>query len=331
MVRSRVTIPQLAKELGLSVGTVSGALNNKPSVAESTRERVQAAAARLGYLPNRSAAALRRGQTGILGLHLPDNTTDLQFYMNFAFGLSSIVAQSGYDVLLNHEGSRANPVAVVDAAVVVDWAIDLQLPTMLANAGIPVFAVDGVPSEDAPATGVISTDYHARTADIANCAFDSGAKRPLLLSSSSLAQAAWQEEIRQGLELTCGERGLPLAYADMRVGSTAGEVVAVLEQLIASEQPDFLVCTGERWAGIARSYLKLGTPESSVPWLASTSGDPITEVASEHITAIDPRPYEYGQHCGKLVTDFLNGQGAPNRSTWNSRISWAKHWDCAKQ
>lgn len=329
MPQSRVTIPQLAAELGLSVGTVSSALNNKPSVAESTRTRVHEAAARLGYLHNRSAAALRRGRTGILSLHLPANTSDLQFYMNFAFGLSSVVAREGYDVLLDHEHSRANPLTLVDAAIVVDWSSDLRTPSQLARAGIPIFAVDGIPSPDAPATKVISTNYAALTVEIAERAISKGAHKAALLSSSSLPGVAWQRDVHTTLEAACTAHGIPLAHVDLAIGTPANEVAAAIKSLIDREQPDLLVSTGERWAGIANLYLQLGEPDSSVPWLVSTAGDPITELSSPHITAFDLMPYEYGRHCGDLVVAFLDGEGATadrNEAVWDARINWARHW-----
>jgi len=54
-----VGIKQLAAELGVSVGTVSRALNNRYGVDPETRERVVAAAKRLGYVPDAAARRLK--------------------------------------------------------------------------------------------------------------------------------------------------------------------------------------------------------------------------------------------------------------------------------
>ena len=53
------SLKDLAKECGVSVATVSKALNDQPDIAAATRERIRAAARRMGYLPN---AAARAGQ-----------------------------------------------------------------------------------------------------------------------------------------------------------------------------------------------------------------------------------------------------------------------------
>ena len=49
------SLKDLAKECGVSVATVSKALNDQPDISPATRERVRAAAHRMGYLPNAAA------------------------------------------------------------------------------------------------------------------------------------------------------------------------------------------------------------------------------------------------------------------------------------
>lgn len=70
MKQRRVTIKQVAAEAGVSITTVSHILNDVPGVRANpaTRERVQATAARLGYVPNRLAQSLRTQRSNTLGL-----------------------------------------------------------------------------------------------------------------------------------------------------------------------------------------------------------------------------------------------------------------------
>ena len=53
-----ITIKDLAAELGLSITTISRALNGYPDVGEKTRRRVSEVAQKLGYRPNRNAQRL---------------------------------------------------------------------------------------------------------------------------------------------------------------------------------------------------------------------------------------------------------------------------------
>src|ERR1700679_383039 len=64
----RVTIHDIAGNLGVSLSTVSLALNGKGTIAAETRNRVFAEAARIGYVANPFGRGLRSGRSGVLGL-----------------------------------------------------------------------------------------------------------------------------------------------------------------------------------------------------------------------------------------------------------------------
>ena len=66
------TIRDVARAAGVSASTVSRALTVPDIVSPATRAKVQAAADRLGYAPNRAARGLITGRTGNLGLVVPD-------------------------------------------------------------------------------------------------------------------------------------------------------------------------------------------------------------------------------------------------------------------
>ncbi len=72
LAKKRVTLKDIARVLDLSHATVSRALNGSsdPMISQKTIERVQSAAAELGYRPNRAARSLSTGQTGLIGLWL---------------------------------------------------------------------------------------------------------------------------------------------------------------------------------------------------------------------------------------------------------------------
>ena len=68
------TIIDIARDTGLSVATVSRALNSNPNVTEATKRRVLASARKLNYSPNENAKTLARGLSDTIGLLLPDNS-----------------------------------------------------------------------------------------------------------------------------------------------------------------------------------------------------------------------------------------------------------------
>ncbi|RYE49029.1 MAG: LacI family transcriptional regulator [Hyphomicrobiales bacterium] len=97
-------IARLAKELGISTGTVSRALNGKPDVNEATRQRVLEAARSIGYAPNQAARALAQGQTQSVGfmidLDRDSATSSDNFFMGVFDGVQSVLTEHGLDLLL---------------------------------------------------------------------------------------------------------------------------------------------------------------------------------------------------------------------------------------
>ncbi len=92
------TIVDVAREAGVSVSTVSRVLNDKPDVAQATREAVRAAIRRLGYVANPSARRLAGGRTGIIGLIVPDITS--AYTVEIVRGVGEAANQAGYDLVL---------------------------------------------------------------------------------------------------------------------------------------------------------------------------------------------------------------------------------------
>ena len=64
------TIVDIAAASGVSVATVSRILNNKPDVADETRERVLRVMDELGFAPQSAWRQIRSGQTRLIALHV---------------------------------------------------------------------------------------------------------------------------------------------------------------------------------------------------------------------------------------------------------------------
>src|SRR4030042_5247172 len=98
-----VTIREIAKNLNLSIGAVSRALDGYSDISEETRLRVIQAAREMGYVPNRAARQLRRKKADAVGYILPANTprfTD-PFFSEFIAVLGDETAQHPFDLLIS--------------------------------------------------------------------------------------------------------------------------------------------------------------------------------------------------------------------------------------
>jgi len=98
----RITIINVAKEAGVSVGTASQALNHKKGVATATIERVRTAAEKLKYYPSITARTLRSNKSNIISLNIiiPDDgyihPSSWNFYFRIIRGFSDKLKEHNY-------------------------------------------------------------------------------------------------------------------------------------------------------------------------------------------------------------------------------------------
>lgn len=95
----------IARDLGVSVITVSKALRNLGDISPETRARVLKRARELNYSPNLAARTLVTGRTYLMGLVVPDLVHS--FFAEMAKGLSGVLRNSGYSLVIS--SSEENP------------------------------------------------------------------------------------------------------------------------------------------------------------------------------------------------------------------------------
>lgn len=93
-----VGIKDVAREAGVSVGTVSNVINRPDSVAEATRKRVLSTIDRLGYVRSESARQLRAGRSRIIALLVLDMANP--FFVDVASGAERVAREAGLGVML---------------------------------------------------------------------------------------------------------------------------------------------------------------------------------------------------------------------------------------
>ncbi|MGN0614013.1 MAG: LacI family DNA-binding transcriptional regulator [Porcipelethomonas sp.] len=98
-----VSIKTIAEECGVSIATVSKALNGHSDVGAATRDLVCETAKRLGYLPNAQARALKTNKTYNIGVLLDDKAKSgltHAFFSAVLDGFRVEAAKKGYDITL---------------------------------------------------------------------------------------------------------------------------------------------------------------------------------------------------------------------------------------
>ncbi len=150
---TRPTIHDVAERAGVSVATVSRAMNDKGEVSEQTREKVRAAAAALGYLSASTARALVAQRTRLVAVVVGDNSghrdLSMMFFSKVLGAASRRLAHSHYEPLLlqvDDESEIAPGEAILDhqfdAAIVIGVDDDDPLIGSLAARHVPLVGID---------------------------------------------------------------------------------------------------------------------------------------------------------------------------------------------
>jgi len=121
MKSGQVTIKDIAKELNISVSTVSRALADNPLVKPATKKAVTELAEKLNYQPNFTALSLRNNTTKTLGVILPQVVHE--FFATVLRGIEDIAYSKGYSVIIcnTHESYERE---VIDAKTLVNGRVD---------------------------------------------------------------------------------------------------------------------------------------------------------------------------------------------------------------
>ncbi|MGL6219055.1 MAG: LacI family DNA-binding transcriptional regulator, partial [Lacrimispora sphenoides] len=93
-----IGIKEVAKEAGVSIATVSRALNNEGYVSESAYKKVVEAAKRLNYEPNYLAQSLLKQKTNIIGVVVSDIGTS--FFSKILKSIENCASEKGYSIMI---------------------------------------------------------------------------------------------------------------------------------------------------------------------------------------------------------------------------------------
>jgi LacI family transcriptional regulator len=96
--KRKVTLKQIAKELDVSISTVSKALRDSTEISEDTRLKVQAFAKLYNYKPNLIALSLKNRKTKNIGIIIPEIVH--HFFTTVISGIENVANEKGYNVIV---------------------------------------------------------------------------------------------------------------------------------------------------------------------------------------------------------------------------------------
>ena len=307
--KHRPTITDVATAAGVSVSTVSKAVNGRYGVASETVDRVLAVVAELGYESSLIASSMRSRKTGVIGVLVAGFEP---FSAEILKGVGQALRDSAYDLLAysgSHgeaEGWERRSISRLSGTLI-DGAI-MVTPTVV-NVGTEV--------------PVVAIDPHTGPADLPTVESDSfggalQATRYLIeLGHTSIGFIAGRPDLRSSIARDAGYRramadaGLPVHPHLVGSGSYRQDAVrvAALEMLGGSERPTAIFAANDLSAiEIVRVAAELGL---DVPQHLSVIGFDDVPEASKTTPALSTvrQPMQtLGAEAARLLLLLMNGE-----------------------
>ena len=154
MARRIVSLKDISKACGVSIATVSKALNDHSDISKETKERVREIADKLGYHPNAAAQALKTNRSNNIGVLFVDEANSGLTHDYFSHVLDSFkkkAEQEGFDItFINGDRSKTNKMSYLSHAIyrgfdgVVIACVEFSDPEVdeLIKSNIPVVTID---------------------------------------------------------------------------------------------------------------------------------------------------------------------------------------------
>lgn len=312
MARGNVTLGDVAREVGVSVGTASEALSGRGRMTPATRDAVRTTAQRLGYRPNALARGLRTGRTYAIGLHrlhAPDNF-DAEYFRELVAGIMDVAVQHDYDVsvLSSNPTRRRNVAPQVDGVIIADPISDDVRAIDLLSSGIPVVSGERFPP-GMPASPVVGIDHQSALETLLDHAHDAGVRRPLLYATGPTS--GWGIALREAFEAWCEKHSVTgqVRATGFRGRRFHEEEDDHLTSVLTGPEPvDLVIVPGEHAALATLRIIRATGLEPGADVLVAACADAhVLEVCDPPVTAIDLSPRRLGRACADALVSLLDG------------------------
>lgn len=311
------SIHDVARIAGVSITTVSHALNGKGVVAESTRQRVVDTAARLGYQADALARGLRNHRIGAVGLVIRPldalgsyRPEGVDYFIRFAGAAAVESLDRGQCLMLIRDLTSESIPAIafaLDGYVVADPVAGDPVLDLLLGRGIPVVSVGRDIGRD-DFVDWVGADEQVESRMVLDHLRGQGARRIALVVGTDLN--AWNLDTEAHYRSWAREHGMAdcVVRRDESAGEQGGRSAAHELLALGDAAPDAVYClTGRHAAGLLAGLQAAGirTPEDVMVVAGSDSEQ--TRNSSPPITSVDLRPELVAQGAVELITGKLAG------------------------
>jgi len=308
--KETITIKEIAKQLKVSVSTVSRALQDNPRISLLTRGAVQALARKLDYSPSATALNLRSGKSGLIGVVLPEIREN--FFSEVINGIESVMLSKKYLVAFyqSHDSfDREKQILSALASNRIEGLLlsvakeskSFQHIQSVIDKRVPVVLLDRIPPQ---------VNTHQVGCDIKKGAYEAtkwlarnGFSRIALLNGPSALVAS--DDRYEGYITALQESELPIEGALIkRVDLSSEDTVEKMNQLLAlTARPDAVLTFNDY---VALDSMKVcrsrGVSINQDISFVSFANLPLNMYLEQPpLVSVEQHPYQIGQRAAEIL------------------------------
>jgi DNA-binding LacI/PurR family transcriptional regulator len=308
----KTTIVDIARASGVSITTVSRILNNRPDVAEDTRQRVLKLIDEQGFAPQNAWQQIRSGRSGVIALHYPQDFNPISHEIVTSAAMSC--HDTGYSLNLIPRSLSDSELLAVFRSGQADGMILLEVLThdrrveVLRQNELP-FVMAGRCADN---TGLSYVDV-----DISKGVFDAvqylcalGHRQIGFITLAPVLQekeygyAIWAVK---GYQKACQQYGLPVIWrtVDLKTDAAASVVLSLL-----NDHPEITAIVTPQEIGVPGVLKAIQATGRQIPGDISLIGvlqESVSEMITPPLTTIHFPGYDMGYEAARILVEQLTG------------------------
>lgn len=315
--KQTITLKHIARELNVSISTVSKALKNSEEISRDTKERIQAYAKLYNYRPNNIAVSLKNKRTKNIGMIIPHIIH--HFFTTVVQGVENYANSKGYNVIVCSSEESFDK-EVINMEMLAHGSIDgfimsLATETQLKNdynhlkevtdQGIPLVLFDRT-TDEVECDKVVINDREGAYEAVKKLIEDGRKKIALITTENYLSIGkdrtdGYLDALRDhGLEIN---ENLILTLPEMRMDEKA------IEDFFDSESFDAVLCVWELFAVYSmRVAMKKGLSiPKDIAFIGFTDGM-LSQYANPSLTAIAQHGIKMGEISAEMLIEKIESE-----------------------
>jgi len=309
-----ITIRDIARELNISVSTVSRALQNHPDISEKTKDVVRECARRLNYKPNIMASNLRTSKNTTIGVVIPE--LNHHFFSSVLDGIEQAANEAGYNILICQTGEDVQKeIRSVQTLIgsrvagilvgVSKQTTNLQHLQDILDNGIQLVLYDR-PCPSLKCDQVVSDDYMGAF-NAVEYLIQTGKRKIMYLSSSFQLEVSRRRY--QGWRDALTQYRIPITD-DMIVecDTRSKAIIATPSILQRDQRPDAIFCVNDDCAaGVLHVAKILGMTIPNDLSICGFSDAPLCRATQPMLTTVQQHGVDIGKRAMQRLLIRLNG------------------------